>query len=102
MKKIIKEKLAELGITTESYCNAGDENVWPPVWGMKITGPKGTMFIEHTPSTYDTESRGKYLLKSKQYGAKKFIIASYKTQREALAGYVELKYIAGSPLRLAR
>lgn len=112
MKKVFRDKLEELGITSESYADVpsledynvldeeppGKLNNWPPRWGITLNGPRGNMVIDHTPR--DSEGDGKYHLRSKRGSDKS--IAAFKTQREAIAGYLELKYIAGSPLRLVK
>jgi hypothetical protein len=86
MKVIHRKKLAELGITSKSYC---DQEPWPPRWGITLDGPRSKMVVDNTPKSADGD--GKYHLRpargsNESYGA-------FKTQREAIAGYIAMTYL---------
>ena len=96
MKKVHRAKLAELGVTSEAYTNAGevwsslnDDHHWPPVWGITLDGPRANMVVENTPSAYGGD--GKWHLKWTKFNKKS--VAVFNTQREAIAGYLQRVYL---------
>lgn len=85
MRRVIKEKLAELGITTESYY----VEAWPSVWGLEVrqnglpiafieqeAGNLRKFHVRGTQTTFATRRR------ATPHG-------TYKTQREALAAVIK-------------
>jgi hypothetical protein len=94
MKAYDSTKLAELGITSESYTNAGRTFIWPPIWGITLVGPAGHLCVEHTPRACDGD--GRYYVRMAQYDPNSDL-GSYPTQREAIAEALGHWYGADRP-----
>jgi len=97
MKALHRQKLQELGITSTKYCNQPsiDDPDWEEkmpdlaIWGITLEGPRGSMFVDHTPRGHGGD--GRYHLRTVQYDPSSEV-NSYPTQREAIAGYISRVY----------
>jgi hypothetical protein len=89
VKKATKAKLAELGITSESYTIENPD--YPNVidrWGITLDGPRASWFVEYQRDRYG--GRPRYYLRPKRGG--NTFLTERKTQREAIADYIRLVY----------
>lgn len=95
MKAILKQKLAELGITVgPNYTNASEAYAWPLIWGISLTKGHDILYIEHTPRSSGGD--GRFYIKEAQYDEPDPLM-SFKTQREAVAGCIRVWYGLSDP-----
>lgn len=89
MKRRHLDALATLGISKTSYAHTPDDLDQLARWGIELSGPHGTLYIEHTPRAHGGD--GLYHLRPFKLGGQEYG-RGYRRQQDAVAAAIRRWY----------